>query len=106
MTCTTFLHNGELNQPLPNTEVQEFLDIARAQTGKDWQVVPITISSRKWFKTTYSTLYGVYVYVGGMGPWQQINFFNEGSGSSINLYVPIETVGAFFMGMVAAHKNT
>lgn len=106
MTCTTFLHDSELNQPLPNTEVQEFLDLARAQTGKDWQVVPFIFSSRKWFKTSYTTLYGVYVYIGGIGPWQQINFLNKDGESSITVYVPLETVGAFFMGMVAGCKNT
>jgi hypothetical protein len=105
MACTTFLHDSELNQPLPNAEVQEFLDLARQQTGEDWQVVPITFSSRKWFKTQYNTLYGVYVYVGGIGPWQQINFYKAGSGTSLNLYVSLEVVAAYFMGMVTSQTN-
>lgn len=106
MVCTTFLSDSDLNKPLPDAEVQEFLDLARMQTGKNWQVVPITFTSRKWFKTRHFTLYEVYVYVGGIGPWQQINFYREGSDSSINLCVPLETVAAFFMGIVAGqHKN-
>jgi len=104
MCSFTFLHDGELNKPLPNAEVQEFLDIARKQTDKDWQVVPITFASRKWFKTRYEILYGVYVNV-GHGNWQQINFYRTGSDSSINLYVTLDVVSAFFMGMVAGSRK-
>lgn len=100
MTCTTFLHAGELNQPLPDPDLQDVLDSVRKLTKQDWQVVPITLTHRKWFKTTTETRYGVYVYVGGMGPWQQINFFREGSESSINLYVSLDVVAAYFFGML------
>jgi hypothetical protein len=101
MTCTTFLHDGELNQPLPDKECQLILDEARKNTGKGWQVVPIYVTSRKWFKKRTETLYGVYVYVGGVGPWQQINFYHAGSGSTINLYVPLSVVAAYLLGMLA-----
>jgi hypothetical protein len=105
MPCTTFLHEGELNQPLPDQESQLILEEARKCTGKDWQVVPLHVVHRKWFKKRTETLYGVYVYVGGVGPWQQINFYREGVRSSINLYVPLEVVAAYFLGMLAVPKQ-
>lgn len=100
MTCTTFLHDGELNQPLPDQECQLILEEARKRTGKDWQVVPLYVTRRKWLKKQTKTLYGVYVYVGGVGPWQQINFYCENVRSSINLYVPLEVVAAYLLGML------
>ena len=105
MTCTTFLHDGELNQSLPDPECQQILELARKHTGKNWQVVPVQVSRRRWFRRHTATLYGVYVYVGGCGPWQQINFFKENSEWSINLYVPLEVVAAYFLGMLATPKE-
>ena len=106
MTCTTFLYDCELNQRLPDPEAQQVVEEARKRTGKNWQVVPLQVNRRKWFKTTTETLYGVYVYVGGVGPWQQINFYREGTRSSINLYVPLEVVAAYFLGMLAVPKES
>lgn len=105
MTITTFLHDSELNQRLPDSECQQILEEARERSGKDWQVVPLHVTRRKWFKVKTETLYGVYVYVGGVGPWQQINFYREGARSSINVYVPLEVVAAYFLGMLAAPKE-
>ena len=104
MVCTTFLHDGELNMRLPDAEIQSIFDEAKARTGENWQVVPLEVKRRKWFKTHTETLYGVYVYVGGCGPWQQINFYREGSKSSINLYVPLEVVAAYFLGILSSPK--
>lgn len=105
MTCTTFLHDCELNQSLPYKECQMVLDEARKHTGKNWQVVQYKFTSRKWFRKHTETLYGVYVYVGGVGPWQQINFFQEDARSSFNLYVPLAVVDAYFLGMLAVPKE-
>ena len=106
MACTTFLHDGELNQKLPDPEVQYIFEEAKKHSGKDWQVVPLHVHRRKWFKKQTETYYGVYVYVGGIGPWQQINFYREDSRSSLNLYVPLEVVAAYFLGMLAMKKQT
>lgn len=101
MTCTTFLHDSELNYKFENKELQAVLDEARKITGKNWQVVPLEVTVRKhFFKKEKQTLYGVYLYVGGCGPWQQINFYNEYSESSINLYVSIDVIIAYFLGML------
>jgi len=99
MVCTTFLHDSELNQQLPEAEIQYLLDAVRTKSGNDWQVVRLEQRKAGLFGRKRPQLYGVYVYVGGIGPWQQINFFKVGAKSSINLYVPLETVAAYLYGM-------
>ena len=101
MVCTTFLHSGELNQKLPNAEAQLLLETARKETGKDWQVVAFPSTKKKWFSSKVTTYYGVYVHVGGVGPWQQINFYVEGNKSSFGCYVSLETVCAYFQGILS-----
>lgn len=100
MTCTTFLHDGELNQPLPDAEVQAILDEVRKLSGEDWQVVPLPEQRAGLFRRKQPTLYGVYVYVGGIGPWQQINFWSADRRWSISLYHPLEVVAAYLLGML------
>lgn len=99
MTCTTFLYDGELNQRLPDQQAQEFLDEVRRKSGNDWQVVKLPERRVGLFRKKAPPMYGVYVYIGGCGPWQQINFYHEDATSSINLYVPLDVVVAYFMGM-------
>jgi hypothetical protein len=101
VTCTTFLHDGELNQKLPNAELQLALDYVREKSGENWQVVPLRVARRRWLRKQTETFYGLYVYVGGVGPWQQINFYRDGEVSSLNLYVPLEIVAAYLYGMYA-----
>lgn len=99
MTCTTFLHDSELNQKTPYSDVNKLLQSVREITKQDWQIVPINITTKKWYKTTHETFLGLYVYVGGIDPWQQINFFSRRSHSSINLYVTIEEIASFLKGI-------
>ena len=99
MTCTTFLHASELNQKLPDADLQKLLEEVRDLTGKDWQIVPNQAVTGRWPFKKLTTSYGVYVYVGGIGPWQQINFYTEHSGSSINLYVSLDLVAAYLFGL-------
>lgn len=106
MTCTTFLHDWELDQPLPDAELQSIFDEAKKRSGENWQVVKLEqYQPTPWWRKKPETLYGVYVYVGGIGPWQQINFYRKNVRSSINLYVPLEVVAAFFLGMLNAPKE-
>jgi hypothetical protein len=105
MTCTTFLHDGELNQPLPDGEVQAILDEVRKLSGENWQVVPLPSQRAGLFRRKQPDLYGVYVYVGGIGPWQQINFWSADRSWSISLYQPLEVVAAYLLGMLGGlHK--
>lgn len=105
MTCTTFLHDGELNQPLPDAEVQAILDEVRKLSGENWQVVPLPPRRAGLFRKLQPTQYGVYVYVGGIGPWQQINFWGANTSWSINLYQPLEVVAAYLLGMLGGLHN-
>lgn len=105
MPSLTCLHNNELNIPLPDPECQAILDSVRKLTGLDWQVVPVkAIRKSGWFGLRRSTitLYGVYVFVGGFPPWQQINFYIEGAHSSINIHVSLDLVVAYLLGVSAA----
>jgi len=105
MTCTTFLHDGELNQPLPDAGVQAILDEVRKVSGQNWQVVPLPMRRTGWFRRKQPAFYGVYVCVGGIGPWQQINFWSADVKWSINLYQPLEVVAAYLLGMLGGlHK--
>ena len=101
MTCTTFLHDSELNVPLPDQRVQEILDEVRELSGQDLQVVPLPRPPARLFRPAPPQLYGVYVYVGGIGPWQQLNFWGPPGESSICLYQTMEVVAAFLMGLRA-----
>lgn len=105
MTCTTFLHDSELNRPLPDLEVQSILDEVRKLSGEDWQVVPLPEQRAGLFRKRRPAVYGIYVYVGGMGPWQQINFWSERESSSINLYQPLEVVAAYFLGVLSGLRK-
>jgi hypothetical protein len=107
---TTFLHDGELNQKLSSQELADVLADARKVTGQDWQVVERTQrwTERKWFFKKVprtSRKYEIYIYVGGMGPWQAINFYDESPVSpnltSINFTVSVDVAVAFFYGVLA-----
>lgn len=106
MVMTTFLHDGELNQVLPDPNVQTLLDEVRKISGENWQIVahPITVRTHFGFKTKTITLYGLYVYVGGMGPWQCINFYSSPEEFSINTMVPLSTIANFLMGICDGYR--
>lgn len=73
MPVTTFLHDGELNQPTGNAALDALLAEVRTATKRDYQVVIHTSFEQRGFlgmrlrKVTRTCL---YVHVGGMGPWQ------------------------------------
>jgi len=101
---TTFLYDGELNVPTSNSVINEMLSEVRAKTGKDWQVIERTHTKKyafqPWKKPKKISLYELYIYVGGVGPWQQINFYRDNSDSSINISNDAELVVAFFFGIL------
>ena len=79
MTCTTFLHDCELNIKTSNADLNLLLSDVRDATGEDWQVIErkfiITPAWWNfWTKPTDISKFSVYKYVGGIGPWQCINF--------------------------------
>jgi hypothetical protein len=105
MPLTTFLHDCELNKPTSNKVLNELLSEVRQKTGRDWQIIERQCYNKKrWWKSHRNnkvTEYELYVYVGGFGPWQQINFYNESQDSSINLKNPSSVVAAYLFGILA-----
>lgn len=105
---TTFLHDGELNVPTSNKDLNEILKLVRDKSGEDWQVVERTIyyNTPFWRLPRERKCYELYKYVGGCGPWQQINFYRSDSNTSINLSNPAEVVISFLYGMLAGLHST
>lgn len=102
---TTFLHDGELNIPTSNSDLNSLLQEIRQVTGKDWQVIERQFE-RRWSwrhfrKVPRPPHYELYIYVGGMGPWQMINFYRDGATSSINVCNGAELLIAFFYGILS-----
>ena len=76
MPVTTFLHDGELNQPTGDAQLDELLADVRAATQRDYQVVIHTGLERHGFlglRVRKITRISLYVLVGGMGPWQWLS---------------------------------
>lgn len=73
MPVTTFLHDAELNQPTGDTELDALLADVRAATNRDYQVVSHAGFEQHGFlglRVRKITRTCLYVFVGGMGPWQ------------------------------------
>lgn len=103
---TTFLHDGELNVPTSNSTLNEVLaQVREADPSANWQVIERVTEKRcrrgLWFEMKQRRSYELYIYVGGMGPWQLINFYQENSGSSINVGNSADLVVAFLLGILA-----
>jgi hypothetical protein len=103
---TTFLHDGELNVPTSNSTLNEVLaQVREADPSANWQVIERVTEKRYWsglwFEVEQRRSYELYLYVGGIGPWQQINFYRENSSSSINTSNSADLVVAFLLGILA-----
>jgi hypothetical protein len=92
MPMTTFLHDAELNRPTGDADLDEYLAQARQKTGRDYQVVkhraverfgPLGLRSRIVERTQ------LYLYVGGMGPWQVLQCAHD-----------LPTIRAFLLGLL------
>lgn len=109
---TTFLHDGELNRTTSDKEINDLMEMVRARSSENWQVVEREhrIDPPFWrFLEQYKIIkyYEVYKYVGGCGPWQQINFYpGPGDYSSINPSGNATTVSSFLYGLLAGLHET
>ena len=106
MPITTFLHNSELNVPTTNKDLNEILTEVRIVTGQNWQVIERLVHKARpwwafWRANKIHKSYSVYVFVGGVGPWQEINFYRDDASSSINIDVTAELVIAYLYGMLS-----
>ena len=105
MPITTFLLDSELNRPTSNKVLNELLAEVRQKTGRDWQIIELQYHPKKrWWQRKQKPMvlmYELYVYVGGAGPWQQINFYNDQSDWSINIRNTSSVVVAYLYGLLA-----
>jgi hypothetical protein len=106
MVCTTFLSDSELNVPTSNDDLNELLKEVRKVSGEDWQITErmteLPVPAWKfWAAREFVKTYELFVYVGGCGPWQQINFYRDGSDYTINIRNRCELVMAYLYGIVA-----
>lgn len=106
MPVTTFLSANELNIPTTDKELNDVLAEVRLATGQDWQVTEIEyFTSPKWWmfwqKPKPFSRFSVYVYVGGVGPWQQINFYRSPSSSTFNPSSSATTTVNYLYGILA-----
>ena len=107
---TTFLHSGELNIPTSDKNVNEALQEVRNLTGTDWQIiereVEVTPAFWKfWQSPMIVKSYELFCYVGGCGPWQQINFYRAHSASSIGIVVSADLVVAYLYGILSGANH-
>jgi hypothetical protein len=100
MCITTFLHDSELNVPTSNIELNKVLKELRTASKEDWQLIERHHCVRGFFGRTKKSynIYELYVFVGGCGPWQLINFYSEGSDTSINTSNSADKIMAFMLG--------
>jgi hypothetical protein len=73
MPLTTFLGDWELNKPSGDQEIDELLAEARKVTGENYQVVNRYSEERYGFlghRRRKKATPGLYLEVGGVGPWQ------------------------------------
>lgn len=98
MPMTTFLYDSDLNVPTSNKELNEMLKEIRSVTGENWQI--IEREKRRLFRRLVK-VYELYVEVGGIGPFQVINFYRENTGTSINESNSTELVMAYLTGILA-----
>ena len=97
MPVTTFLHDGELNQPSGDAEIDELLAEVRKTTGRNYQVVARHWVERfgpLWLRTRQATRMSVYLEVGGVGPWQELQCTKN-----------LDTVRAYLLGMLDGHED-
>lgn len=76
MPITTFLHDSELDQPSGHPEIDQLVAEVRKRTGRNYQVV-----THRWgecygyfrLRRRVITRMGLFVEVGGVGPWQWLS---------------------------------
>lgn len=109
MTCTTFLNEIELNVPTSNKDINSLLSEVRTLTGENWQIIERTwIVKNKipFIKPKQIKYYEIYIYIGGIGPWQAINFYRDNSSSSINFGATAEIMVTYLYGILVGLNST
>lgn len=97
MPVTTFLHDSELNRPTSDSEIDELLAEVRKTTGRNYQIVETCWTERFGFlglRTRPASRMRVYLEVGGVGPWQELQCTKNP-----------DTVRAYLLGMLNGHED-
>lgn len=97
MPITTFLHDGELNQPTGDAEIDELLAEVRQTSGRNYQVVTrraIERSGLLGLRKREHVRMSVYLEVPGVGPWQWLSCTTDAA-----------TVRAYLLGMLGGHDD-
>lgn len=101
MAITTFL--GSHVPEATHTTIQE----ERAFMLSQGMAVPLVLeyaipATRRWWQRRQTTMvYEVLWPLGALGECQVVNFYLEGTGTSINTLVPASTVLAYLWGYMA-----
>lgn len=89
MPMTTFLHDGELDQPTGDAQLDELLAEARALTGRNYQIVRRKAVEHYGFlglRRRTAERMQLYVEVCGVGPWQVLVSAHDAPTISAYLY--------------------
>ncbi len=98
MPMCTYLNDNEHLTPTGITALDEVLTDMRKETGEDWRVGAHTYEFHRWFrKPVRRTWYALYRNM-GMGEFQCINFYRDGTDWSINPDVTAELIVAYCYG--------
>lgn len=107
MMCT-ILQDSEKNIPTSNEDLNEALERVRKCTGEDWQLIERKITKKKWWfsKPRVQYSYALHVFVGGIFPYQTINFYRnlerdrKDFALTMGGYVSAETIMAYLYGTI------
>lgn len=101
MPMCTYLGDAEHTSPTGHKVIDETLADLRKQSGDDWRVGVHVIEQPRWFrKPIRHKWYALYINV-GLGEFQRINFYRDGTDWSINPNVTAELVVAYMFGYLA-----
>lgn len=103
MPITTYMTGEFRERDFADSNIGPVLRELRQVTGLDWRVEQYTIRRRKRFRWRTTILYSLYCGIGDTGEFQIINFYNEGTGSSINTEVSASLVVTFMYGMMGGY---
>ena len=107
MVMTVGLSEWEQNIPTSNKLINDLIAEVRQKTGENWQVLEMTFTHKKWFKTTTYKSYELLIEVGGCFPFQVINFYRSDSDTegSINPRVSDELIVSYLYGILSGIQS-
>jgi len=102
MPICTYLHDHEFDSftRVKDAELNELFQEVRGSMPNTWFIQERTVIVKEWLRKPVSkTLYSIYK-ITHKPEVQELNFFVDGSPSSINTFVPKGIVMAYFFGIL------